>query len=595
MAAADKDAQSLKMLMQDGFVAALDQSGGSTPKALQAYGVMPGEYSGEKEMMDKMHEMRARIMSSAPFSGDRVIAAILFEVTMDYSVGGKPTCQYLWEEKRVVPILKVDKGLSDEKEGVQLMKDFPGLEALLDKGIAKGVWGTKMRSVVRHANEAGVQAIVRQQFDWAKQICAKGLVPILEPEVDIHSPSKAEAEEMLAAALLEGIERLPPEEKVIFKLTPPTVANIYKPLDEHPNCVRVVALSGGYAAEEANKLLAQNSCMVASYSRALVEGLTAQMGTADFEQVLNKNIEGAYLASKMTPREAQLRKMAKQPGFVAALDQSGGSTPKALQAYGVMPSEYSGEKEMMDKMHEMRARVMTSPSFGGDRVLAAILFEATMNSSVGDKPTAQYLWEDKQVVPILKVDKGLAEEVDGVQLMRDFPGLDELLDQAVSKGIWGTKMRSVIRHANSAGIQALVRQQLDWAGRICAKGLVPILEPEVDILSPSKARAEKLLLAALFDGLASLAPGEKVMLKLTIPSRENLYQPLLAHHRLLRLLALSGGYDCATASGLLARNAGMIASFSRALLEGLKAQQSAEDFRAQLERNVDSAFQASRT
>jgi fructose-bisphosphate aldolase class I len=287
-----------KVRSQDGFIAALDQSGGSTPKALRLYGIEESEYSGDAEMFDKVHEMRSRIITSKSFGGDRILGAILFEMTMDREIEGKPTAQYLWEDKQVVPILKTDKGLADERDGVQLMKPFPDLDALLDRGVSKGIFGTKMRSVVKLANEAGIQAIVDQQFEVGKQILAKGLVPILEPEVDINSPEKAQAEEILKGKLLAGLNALSADQKVMFKLTLPDQDGFYKECVEHANIIRVVALSGGYSREDANAKLGRNNGMVASFSRALTEGLTAQQSQAEFDKLLDESIQSIFDASR---------------------------------------------------------------------------------------------------------------------------------------------------------------------------------------------------------------------------------------------------------------------------------------------------------
>lgn len=297
----------------------------------------------------------------------------------------------------------------------------------------------------------------------------------------------------------------------------------------------------------------------------------------------------------MTYFEQQKSKFRSQPGFIAALDQSGGSTPKALKLYGIAETQYSGEAQMMDLIHAMRARIITSPAFNGDRVLAAILFENTMDREIEGQPTADYLWKVKRVVPILKVDKGLEAEANGVQLMKPMPGLDQLLARARAKGIFGTKMRSVIKQANPAGIKANVDQQFAIAKQIVAAGLVPIIEPEVDIKCPDKAAAEDLLKAELKANLDKLPEGQLVMLKLTIPTKDNLYADLITHPRILKVVALSGGYSRAEANEKLARQKGMVASFSRALTEGLTAQQSAEEFDAALDNAIESIYQASRT
>ena len=286
-----------KMQTQPGFIAALDQSGGSTPNALRLYGIKDGAWSNEEEMFALVHQMRTRLMTSPSFTGERILAAILFENTMDRDIEGQPTADYLWNVKRVVPFLKVDQGLAAEKEGVQLMKPMPALAALLAKATAKGIFGTKMRSVIKHANAASIQDIVRQQFDVAAQISAAGLVPIIEPEVDIHCPDKAEAEEVLTAALLEALNALPGEQLVMLKLTLPEQDDGYAACVRHPNVVRVVALSGGYTREEANRRLRRNHGVVASFSRALVEGLTAQQSYAEFNARLDAYVQSIFEAS----------------------------------------------------------------------------------------------------------------------------------------------------------------------------------------------------------------------------------------------------------------------------------------------------------
>ncbi|HZJ28301.1 MAG TPA: fructose bisphosphate aldolase [Acidimicrobiia bacterium] len=291
----------------------------------------------------------------------------------------------------------------------------------------------------------------------------------------------------------------------------------------------------------------------------------------------------------------QLTKIESADGFIAALDQSGGSTPKALKLYGLDESAYSNDDEMFDRVHEMRTRIITSPSFGGDRILAAILFEKTMDREIEGRGSADYLWSVKNVVPILKVDKGLADEADGVQIMKPIPDLDALLARANEKGIFGTKMRSVIKLADPAGIKAIVDQQFAVGRQILAAGLVPILEPEIDITSPQKAAAEALLRAGLFDGLDALGDTERVMFKLTLPEEADFYSELVGDPKVVRVVALSGGYTREEADARLTRNHGVVASFSRALTEGLTAQLSDAEFNAALDASIGSIYQASIT
>jgi fructose-bisphosphate aldolase class I len=293
------NAQQLQRIEHDdGFIAALDQSGGSTPKALLSYGIPEEAYSSDEEKFRLVHEMRTRIITSPSFTGDRIIGAILFERTMDSPIEGRGSPDYLWSVKRVVPFLKVDKGMAAEADGVHLMKPIPDLDALLARAVDKGVFGTKMRSVINLANDAGIKSILDQQFQLGRQILAAGLVPIVEPEVDINSPQKAEAEALLKARILAHLEGLRPDQYVMLKLTLPEIDDFYAELVSHPNVLRVVALSGGYTREEANTRLARNHGVVASFSRALAEGLTAQQSDAEFDATLDATIGSIFEASR---------------------------------------------------------------------------------------------------------------------------------------------------------------------------------------------------------------------------------------------------------------------------------------------------------
>ena len=280
----------------DGFIAALDQSGGSTPKALKAYGVNEDAYSNEEEMYDRIHQMRTRVITSPAFD-QRILGAILFENTMDRNIDGRGTAEYLWAQKRIVPFLKIDKGLAPEENGVQLMKPIGGLDGLLARGVAKGVFGTKERSVIKRADRKGIQSIVDQQFEVARQVLAAGLVPILEPEVDIHAPDKREAEVILRDAITAGLDKLPQDQLVMLKLTIPEEDGFYSSLVEHPRVLKVVALSGGYSRDEANEKLARNPGVIASFSRALLDGLRADQSDEDFNNTLDEAIGSIYAAS----------------------------------------------------------------------------------------------------------------------------------------------------------------------------------------------------------------------------------------------------------------------------------------------------------
>lgn len=292
-----KTEQANKLRAGQGFIAALDQSGGSTPKALRLYGIEESAYGSEAEMFDLVHAMRARIAQAPEFTGDKVLGAILFEMTMDRDIGGKPSPAFLWQERGVVPFLKVDQGLAGDTEGVKLMKPMPNLDPLLDRAVKAGIFGTKMRSVIDAANPAGIEAVVAQQFDVGQQILGHGLVPIIEPEVTISIKDKAEAEEILRAAILAQLDALPADQEVMLKLTLPESPNLYESLVNHPRVLRVVALSGGYSRDEANARLAQNRGVIASFSRALTEGLSAQQSDAEFNATIAKSIDDIYRAS----------------------------------------------------------------------------------------------------------------------------------------------------------------------------------------------------------------------------------------------------------------------------------------------------------
>jgi fructose-bisphosphate aldolase class I len=290
-------AQLAQMKSGKGFIAALDQSGGSTPKALSLYGIEPNTYSGEAAMFDLVHKMRSRIIKSPSFTSERVIGVILFEMTMDRQIDGLGSAEFLWQKKNIVPFLKVDNGLADEVDGAQVMKPIPELDARLASAISHGVFGTKMRSVIKQANAVGVKAVVEQQFEIGKQICAKGLVPIIEPEVDIKCPDKAAAEDLLLTELVKQLDKLGDDQNVMLKLTLPEKAGLYTPLTNHPRVVRVVALSGGYSRDHANEVLAKNPNVIASFSRALSEGLTAQQSDGEFDGMIDKTIQAIYDAS----------------------------------------------------------------------------------------------------------------------------------------------------------------------------------------------------------------------------------------------------------------------------------------------------------
>merc|ERR1712072_1061735 len=415
-----------------------------------------------------------------------------------------------------------------------------------------------------------------------KRTIAKGMIPILEPEVDIN-----------------------PEDKVIFKLSLPEKPNLYAPLMGYPQVLRVVALSGGYDLAESDKRLAQNAGMIASFSRTLREGLHVSQSDEEFTKTLGATLDAVTEASKAPSygsqvagnavKEEQLKKMTNDPGFISALDESGGTSPKTLAAYGVTDKDYKDDEEMMSMVHDLRAKIMTNPTYKEGSIIGAILFEDTINQDVEGIPTTQYLWEKKKVVPFLKSDVGLAPPADGVQMMKDHPGLEDMLDRGLAKGVWGTKQRSQIQSYNPEGIKKLVAQQFEYGKRTIAKGMIPILEPEVDINAKDKGKIEDALLPELEAGLKTLGPDDKVIFKLSLPEKANLYKPLMSDPHVVRVVALSGGYDLAESNKRLAANEGMIASFSRTLREGLHVSQTDEEFTKTLGDTIDKVVKASST
>merc|ERR1712207_63659 len=338
-------------------------------------------------------------------------------------------------------------------------------------------------------------------------------------------------------------------------------------------------------------------------SRTLREGLHVSQSDEEFTKTLGSTLEAVNAAgacskgkSQVTGnavKEEQLEKMMHGDGFISALDESGGTSPKTLAAYGITDKDYKDNDEMMSKVHDLRAKIMTNPTYKEGKIIGAILFEDTINRDVEGVPTAEYLWNKKKVVPFLKSDVGLAPPADGVQMMKDHPGLEDMLDRGLAKGIWGTKQRSQIQSFNPEGIKKLVEQQFEFGKRTIAKGMIPILEPEVDITAKDKAEIEELLLPELMKGLDKLSPDQKVIFKLSLPEKPNLYAPLMGYPQVVRVVALSGGYDLAESNKRLAQNAGMIASFSRTLREGLHVSQSDEEFTKTLGATLDAVNAAS--
>lgn len=601
VAVSAKEEQMMKVNSHDGFFMILDNTGPATSKALKRYGIDTDKHSSRKEINSKMHQMIVRIVTNDHFSGSRVVGTIISKNTMDLAIGGLPSAKYLWSQKGTVPFLKIDNGLMPEANGVQLMQfgadDVSELTDLLDRAAAAGIFGTKQRSFIKLPNAVGIKAVVDQQLNMALHVCAKGLLPILQLEVDIGASEKAQCEHLLLDALLDGMEKLKANEKVALLLTLPTKPNLYLPLMGHPNVIRLIALSGGYNQKVSCKMLKSNVNMIAGFGRAFVEGMHVQLRDGDFTKVLENSSNVVFNASKsVAAKEEQLIKLTNQNGFFVGFDQDAASMPKLLAAYGITSKHYSGDDTiMMEKAHELCTRCLKNLQFNGSRCIGIILTEHAVALTIERLPTAKYLWERLRIVPFMKVSQGLAEEADGVCLMKEIRHLRQRLDKAIKAGVRGTITRSLIRLPSPAGVRAIVQQQIKVAKQVMLKGLVPIMQVEVDISSPDKAKCERLLVTALCRGLEELAPEQRVIMDLTLPTAAGTYNDLIKHPNVIRVAALSGGYSQAEACEKLEHNVGMVACFGRAFTEGLHVTQTEKEFTAQMVQNCKLVYNASRS
>lgn len=590
-----KEEQMMKINSQDGFFAIMDNTGRAVARALKRYGIILHEKDGNV----KMHQMITRIVTNDHFCGSRVIGTVLSEQTMDLPICGLPSAKYLWSQKGTVPFLKIDNGLMPEANGVQLMQfeaaDLPQLTNLLDRAAAAGIFGTKQRSLIKQADVKGIKAVIDQQLEMCHHVWAKGLLPILQPEVDINSTEKAACERVLLDTLLDGIERLRSDEKLVLLLTLPTKTNMYLPLMGHPNVIRLVALSGGYSQKKSSKMLRDNVNMIAGFGRAFVEGMSVKHTEREFSKVLENSCTALFDASKsLAIREEQLVKLTIQNGFFVGMDQDASTMPKMLTPYGVTAEQYANEEAMMEKAHQMCTRIITNTHFNGSRCIGIILTDYAIASRVGKLPCPKYLWDYRRIVPFMKLDSGLAPEEEGVWRFKEIRHLGQKIEKAIRAGIFGTICRSVIRLPSSTGIRSVVDQQMKMAKQVIKKGMVPIIQIEVDIKSPNRAKCERLLLTALMRELEELESGQRVLLDLVIPSTPGVYNQLIKHPNVVRVLAVSGGFGQEEACKLLEQNGGMIASFGRAFTEGFHVTQTDKEFTTQIVQACKRLFDASR-
>mmetsp|Transcript_127207 Transcript_127207/g.245336 ORF Transcript_127207/g.245336 Transcript_127207/m.245336 type:complete len:1311 (+) Transcript_127207:109-4041(+) len=594
-----KEEQMTKVSSQDGFFAILDNSGTAIAKCLKRYGIDTSKYPKQKDITAKFHQMFTRIVTDSHFDGSRVIGTVMSEQTMNLSICGLPSAKFLWNQKGTVPFLKVDNGLMPEANGVQLMqleaKDMTQLMNLLDRAASVGIFGTKQRCFIKLPDAVGIKAAIDQQLKMARNVCSKGLLPMLQLEVDIDSPEKAACEQLLFDMLLDAIEKLRSNEKVVLLLTLPTKRNLYLSLMSHPNVLRLIAVSGGYSQKRSCKMLKTNINMIGGFGRAFMEGMTVRQKDKEFTKVLDQNCNVIFNASKFVDaREEQLTKLTGQSGFFVGFDQDLESMPKLLSTYGITAEQYADEAAMMEMAHQLHSRIVINTQFNGSRCLGIILTEYATSLTIARMPSAKYLWEVMRIVPFMKLDKGLAAEEDGVRQMKEVRHLRQKLDKAIKAGICGTITRSVIRLPNQAGIRSVVDQQIQLAKTIMLKHLVPILQIEIDVSSPDKARCERVLVNSLCRGLEELTSEQRVILDVTLPETPGTYSRLVEHPNVLRVAALSGGYKRAEAAKRLEQNAGMIASFGRAFAEGLHVTQTDAEFTGQIVQICKLLYNASR-
>eukprot|EP00931_Biecheleriopsis_adriatica_P051297 TRINITY_DN29739_c0_g1_i1.p1 TRINITY_DN29739_c0_g1~~TRINITY_DN29739_c0_g1_i1.p1 ORF type:complete len:1305 (+),score=285.02 TRINITY_DN29739_c0_g1_i1:47-3916(+) len=583
----------VKLSTQDGFLVAVDQSAADTKEALERFGIA-SEGLSDADAREKMEELLKRLISNEDFKGSKVIGTIVHEHNLGVTIEGNTLADHLWQAKNVVPILNVDAGLQSESKGVQLMGDIPKLDELLADAIENGIFVLKTRSLVRASNLDGIQELVKQQFEFSKRLLEKGMIPFLQLEVDdsMRPAEKIICERMLFDVLIEALGNLKPSDQIMLDLTVPAEPNTYLPLIRHPNTIRVTAHSGGKGQKEACRLLAQNFDLIASFGHAFTEDLKASLTDDEFMEVLRNTCDAIFEASTIVPaKEVQSSKVQNMDGFFAALDQGGKSV---LQKYGAAVDNLD-EQELQTQLTKMRKRILSDPALNGSRVLAMAISEDFMDVEIEGLPSPEYLWKVKDIVPFVKVDKGLQAERNGVQLAKLPAQLDRLLDKAVSRQLFGAKARCAIRLPNTAAIKAAVEQQMSLAKTACAKDLVPVLLFEVDINSPQKAECEMILCKELLAGLDSLRQTEKVVLWMTLPTVPNRYTSLCGHPCLIRLVGLSGGLEHAEACRQLSNNVGMIAGFGRAIVEGLKEELDDEMFTKVLDDSISKVFEVSKS
>lgn len=556
----------------------------------------------------KLDDLHLRMVKSSKFDASQILGVFL-------SVAAAKTCNAhqrllikLAREKKIVPFMNLHNDVLPQENGVQLIDIYQSFEETLQSAVDDGLFGVRMRSVVKQPNAEGIVALVDQQFDVAKRILAKGLLPVLHIEVDIKASEKSnvsredalelrlQSEEILFDALLDHLSDLRPDERVMFDLLLPARPNTYLSLVGHPNTVRVLGMSGSYNLKVASTTLAKNFGLVASFGNVLLEGISSVDKDGEFSSTLEASIKKVHRASVAVPtKEMQSSKVAHTLGFFACLDSTDKKIDEAMDRYHLgKRDDYANNAAVMDRLHEMRSRILTNTKFSGSRVLGVLMSQDTMERTIHSKSTAKYLWEEKQIVPFLTLDHGLRGEKDGVQLMKDVPKLDQVLSKAVAAGIYGVKARTLILKPNAAGIDAAIAQHISVARKMLAKELVPVLHVEVDRDAENKAECENLLIKSLGERLAMLRQEQKVIMWLAFPVTTNRYLPLLGLPNVIRVVGVSGGHDRALSCSLLQQNFGTIGGFNRAFVEGMHSDQTDEELTSMVDESCQAIFESSR-
>lgn len=584
-----KEIQAAKVMNTEGFFVPMDQQGDKMLKILQAYGIKESELTEKAEVKVHVSLMQERVFSNSSLNGTVALGATISPDMISQQMGNRPLPKYLWEVKKMVSFVSLDKGLQREQNGVMQMEAVAEMEKVVAKASKAGVVGGKTRSVIRSANKNGIDQICKQQLSYARKLLNKNLVPLLQIEIEIAATDKPKCERYLVAQLFSALKTLKSGEKILLWLSIPETPNIYLPLVAHPNVGRMLVLSGGYGLEESCRRLSQNVGMIAGFGRAFLQGLAISQSQADFTASMEQTSRAMYQVSRSVKAEQmQMVRMASQDGFIAALDARGETLAKTLQQYG-SSSAKADNGTLSREANKMRTRIMTNPAFHGGRIIACVIPEDMVALNVNTMLCAKYLWEVKKVIPFLRVDVGLAPEARGVCMMQNLEAVKARIEKAASFGCFGTKARTLIKSPDGEGVRAIVEQQFDVAKCALARGLVPILHLEVDADAQDKVRCEQQLRTALASALRQLDK-DKVMLELTLPSKAGSLSAFATHPNVLRAVASSSGLSRTQASEQLRANQGFIGAFGRALIQDVAVKQTEGEFTCNLDNAMDEIF-----